>query len=81
MSTDAALGRNRAADCLFCRPPNDRVIAENELGYASLDRYPASELHTLLVPRRHVETYFDLDQAEINAIHELLHQARRAILA
>ena len=35
-------------------------------------RYPVTELHTLLIPKRHAETYFDLHQPEINAIHQLI---------
>ena len=31
-----------------------------------------TELHTLLIPFRHVESYFDLDNAEIDAFNELL---------
>ena len=69
------------ANCLFCQPPTGRVIAENDFGYAYLDGFPVSDRHTLLVPKRHAATYFDLTQLEINAIHQLLHQARETILA
>ena len=81
MDRAAGAQADQESDCLFCRPPNHRVLAENELAYAYLDTYPVSELHTLLVPRRHAATYFDLTEAESSAIHQLLHQARETILA
>ena len=45
--------------CPFCDiPESDRVI-ETELVIAFFDRFPVSPGHLLLVPRRHVETWFD----------------------
>jgi diadenosine tetraphosphate (Ap4A) HIT family hydrolase len=35
---------------------------------AVLDGYPVSEGHTLLIPKRHCETYFDLNQVELGAL-------------
>ena len=39
-----------------------------------------TELHTLLIPFRHVESYFDLDNAEINAFNELLLSQKKNLL-
>jgi len=36
------------------------MIAENDLVYAVYDGCPVTELHTLINPKRHAETYFDL---------------------
>lgn len=41
-----------------------RVIAENPLAYTVRDGNPVTELHTLLIPRRHVADYFDLIRPE-----------------
>lgn len=60
-------------DCPFCRP--DPVL-ENELAYARLDRSPVTPGHLLIIPRRHVEDWFGLDDAERRAIDELIHRAR-----
>lgn len=66
--------------CPFCSLAI-RTTAENDLAVALLDAYPVTEQHTLVVPRRHVAEYFDLTREEILACHELLLEARRAILA
>ena len=66
--------------CLFCEIPADRVIASNDLAYAIHDCFPVTPLHTLIIPKRHVETYFDLTEAEILACNRLLSGRREEIL-
>ena len=68
-------------DCIFCNYLKKKNFElENELAYAIFDKYPVSSFHTLVIPKRHVETYFDLGQAEINATTNLLNLMRDKIL-
>lgn len=69
----------RASGCLFCEIPDDRVIAQNELAYAIRDGFPVTELHTLVIPKRHVASYFDLGRPEVNACNALLSELREDI--
>ena len=69
----------RHEGCVFCEPPTDRLVATHELAYAVRDRYPVTEGHILVLPKRHVADYFDLHQPERNAIEELLHQCRQTL--
>ena len=71
---------DREESCFFCSPNDWEVLTENELAFAYLDSNPVSKHHTLFIPKRHAETYFDLYQPEINAIHQLLEQRRHEIL-
>lgn len=71
----------RQNGCLFCEIPTDRIIAENELCYAIRDGFPVTDLHTLVLPKRHVADYFDLYQPERNAIDQLLKEQRAKILS
>ena len=70
----------REPGCLFCEIAEERVIASNELCYAIRDGYPVTELHTLVIPKRHVAGFFELHQPEINAIHRLLRKMKVGIL-
>ena len=70
---------DRKEDCLFCELPKGRVIAENKLAYAVYDGYPVTEYHTLIIPKRHTLTYFDLYQPEINACNQLLQDMKSKI--
>jgi len=55
-------------DCVFCDIQKDRIIYQDSLWIAILDGYPVSEGHTLLIPKRHCETYFDLNQVELGTL-------------
>ena len=69
--------------CLFCELPADKfeVLDENELCLTLQDNYPVSEGHCLIVPRRHVRDYFDMNPAEIDAANRLMHRARERLQA
>lgn len=59
-------------NCLFCTLPADALIDSNAFAVAFYDKFPVTEYHTLFIPRRHVADYFELNEAEVAAIHELL---------
>ena len=66
--------------CIFCKIRKEELQFENLLAYSSIDSYPVSELHSLIVPRRHVETYFELTYQEIQACNELILKTKEKIL-
>ena len=70
---------HREAGCLFCEIPENRIIADNELAYAIEDKFAVTEGHCLVIPKRHTPSYFELGQAEINAITSLLQEQRQRI--
>lgn len=65
--------------CPFCPPPNDRVVASNELAVAIRDGYPVSRGHTLVLPKRHVASLADITGDEAAAIWSLLSGVRTTI--
>jgi len=65
--------------CLFCTIPVQRIIASNEFAYAIRDGFPVTPLHTLVIPKRHVDDYFGLSREELLACHELLLRLRTEI--
>ena len=70
---------HREADCVFCTIPQERWVAENELAYALRDAYPVSDMHTLVIPKRHTPSYFELGSPERSACQLLLEQIRQDI--
>ena len=68
----------RDADCLFCTVDRE-IITENELVYSIRDGFPVTALHTLVIPKRHVASWFDLGQSEVNAITQLLSELKSEI--
>jgi len=66
--------------CLFCTISPERIIMENDVAYAIYDGYPVTEMHTLVIPKRHIEDYFGLTQDEILGCDSLLRAVRDDIM-
>ena len=65
--------------CLFCNIKESVSADENELAYASYDSYPVTDQHCLIIPKRHVENYFDLTEEEIIACDQLIKKIKKKI--
>jgi diadenosine tetraphosphate (Ap4A) HIT family hydrolase len=65
--------------CPFCPVSPDRIILANEHAVAFRDGYPVAEGHTLVVPRQHVASVFDLGPADQAALWQLVGQAREQL--
>jgi diadenosine tetraphosphate (Ap4A) HIT family hydrolase len=54
--------------CPFCNLPQERVFLETGTTLAFLDGYPVTEGHTLVIPKRHVASIFELPPEELAAL-------------
>ena len=63
--------------CVFCQIKE--IVLENELAIAFYDKYPVNKGHLLIIPKRHVEQYFDLTEQERKAIDQLLFEGKKII--
>ncbi|MBE9223438.1 HIT domain-containing protein [Cyanobacterium stanieri LEGE 03274] len=53
--------KKRKEYCIFCNPyPKLELITESTLSYAIKDGYPLSQGHSLIIPKIHCSSYFDL---------------------
>ena len=66
--------------CIFCKVRKEELQFENQLAYSSTDSYPVSKFHCLIVPKRHVQDYFELSAEEVQACHELILKTQEKIL-
>jgi diadenosine tetraphosphate (Ap4A) HIT family hydrolase len=60
--------------CVLCQIAPERVILETRVARAVLDAYPISEGHTLVVPRLHIGSIYELSSEDQRATWE--HVAR-----
>lgn len=67
----------KSALCPFCE--FDEAFLENGLAFARFDLYPVTQGHLLVIPKRHFADFFDSTKEELEAIQELLWQARRIL--
>jgi diadenosine tetraphosphate (Ap4A) HIT family hydrolase len=54
-------------------------VASNELAFAIRDRFPVTDGHTLVVPKRLVATWFDASREEQQAIFDLVEEVKRQL--
>lgn len=66
--------------CPFCLPGPEQILAENRHAVAIHDRYPLAEGHTLIIPRQHVASVFDLPAEEVAAIWALVAEVRNNLV-
>lgn len=65
--------------CVFCALPAERIRGENEHVVWILDAHPVSPGHSLILPKRHIESFFEATSAEREAMLSLLHEAREYV--
>ena len=70
-----------AADCPFCAPPTTRLVEERAAAFAFEDRYPVTEGHTLVIPRRCEASIFDLPASEWADLWDLVTHIRNRLMA
>jgi diadenosine tetraphosphate (Ap4A) HIT family hydrolase len=66
--------------CPFCCLEESRILLENEFALAFLDAFPVAQGHTLVVPRRHVASLFDLPEEEQAAVWKLVALVRERMM-
>ena len=64
--------------CLFCTDPQG-VSQHRELAYSARDTYGVSPGHTLVIPKRHVASFFELTPEEVTACMELINEEKTSI--
>jgi len=70
-------------NCLFCqiiegKKPSHKIY-EDENTYAFLDINPRNKGHTLVIPKKHRETFLDLKEKEINNLFQKIQKIAKAV--
>jgi len=69
------------ADCPFCEIINSRshsrIEIQNEHAVVIRDGFPITQGHTLIIPKRHVGSFFDITAQEHRAMFALLDQEKQ----
>lgn len=66
--------------CVFCSLDQSRIIEENDHFVAIRDGYPVTPLHSLIISKRHVQSYFQLSSEELVSLNSLLTSQRDSII-
>lgn len=74
------LQRSENPNCPFCNPEAEReLIVESATAYAIYDKFPVNDGHALIIPKRHIEDYFDLTFKEQAACMFMLNKVKEIV--
>jgi len=68
------------SDCQFCNLDKSRVILSNDHAIAFHDGFPVTPGHSLIVPKRHISSFFEATREEQTALFDLLAEMRQLLL-
>ena len=66
--------------CLFCNIKESGCAHENNLAFASYDSYPVSKHHCLIIPKRHINDFFDLTTEELLSCNDIIKKVKDEII-
>ena len=67
-------------NCPFCKAESERdIIASSSLSVAFFDGFPVSPGHALIIPKRHVASFFDLSKEEQQDLLNLADRVKRIL--
>jgi len=72
------LYQKRDSKCTFCNLEKSSKI-NNTLAYAIKDKFPVTESHYLIIPRRHTDSFFELGTPEQKACLNLLSEIKEKL--
>jgi diadenosine tetraphosphate (Ap4A) HIT family hydrolase len=67
--------------CPFCNRDQSKVLMANDHAFAFLDGFPVTPGHSLIVPKRHISSFFEATKQEQAAMFDLVAQMRELLLA
>ena len=83
--TNLSTPSSRPEDCIFCgivgRKAPSNIVYEDDKYIAFLDAFPFSRGHTLVCPKQHGETIWDMTEAEIGELFKVASRVSRAVVA
>jgi len=62
--------------CPFCHIRAEQIIDQDEWVFVIRDGFPVARGHTLIIPNRHIESYFETTKAERRSMDEMLFKHR-----
>ena len=68
------------SNCPFCNIDDKRIISNYDDYYVIRDLFPVTELHTLIIPKRCVASYFDLNDRELYNLQQIIKKEKEELI-
>jgi diadenosine tetraphosphate (Ap4A) HIT family hydrolase len=69
------------SSCLFCTLDTSRIILANDYALALYDGFPVTPGHSLIVPKRHIASFFEATCEEQTAMFALLAKIQQLLIS
>lgn len=66
--------------CPFCTLDDSRIIQSNDHAIAIYDGFPVSPGHCLIIPKRHIASFFEATREEQTALLDLLAEMQEILV-
>lgn len=66
-------------ECIFCNIEKERVLAENEAAFAIYDNFPVNQGHILVIPKKHINNYFEADAQTKDQLWKLVDNCKEIV--
>jgi len=66
-------------NCPFCSISQNEIIKETSLVIAKRDLYPVGKGHSLIIPKRHIASFFETTPAERKDLIDMLEIAKKSL--
>ena len=66
--------------CPFCTIAPEKIVVQNAHTLTIRDTLPVSPGHTLILPKRHISSFFEAQSDEVAALWDALQKARTQLL-
>ncbi len=66
-------------NCPFCQIDNQQILYQDELVISFRDGFPISQGHTLIIPKRHTPSFFELTEQEHKSLLHALNMSKNEL--
>lgn len=67
------------SNCSFCTLDETRILLTNDHAVATPDGFPVTPGHSLIIPKRHIVSFFEATREELTALLDLVSDMRELI--
>lgn len=72
--------KQNSNDCVFCNLSKDvEIVCETATVVAFFDKFPVNKGHILIIPKRHIENYFELSIREQQALWLVINHCKEKL--
>jgi diadenosine tetraphosphate (Ap4A) HIT family hydrolase len=72
---------NNPSECPFCNLPLSRILFAREQSLVFRDAFPITLGHTLVIPKRHVKSIFELTIEELAELFQAVREAKDELIS